>query len=301
MSRQGIRIAASARGSTFARAFTLIEILVVVAIIALLISILLPSLSRARAQAKNVACRANLHDLGQTFLIYADQSKNFFPANHDPFLDSFQALVPGKMLRNPQILVCPATSNVVKESTIRKPLTAADYAVSSTSVWAEERANTYYPYIPSSHVTRHAGSASDSAGYHSYEYMAAYKRDNTAKWYRRKSIPTFFPPSDMLLVHDEDDQPGGSLAGMAGVGCSGSTSSMASPAQPGNNCPQPWDNHKAEGMNMMFADGHAQFTKKVGGLYKDYSKTPPVTRQNENASIDRIWDKASSPYLIAGQ
>ena len=57
-------------------AFTLIELLVVVAIIALLIAILLPSLSRAREQAYQVKCAANLNGVFKGMLYYADDKKN---------------------------------------------------------------------------------------------------------------------------------------------------------------------------------------------------------------------------------
>lgn len=67
-----------------AKGFTLIELLVVVAIIALLISILLPSLSRAREMAKRANCGANLRSFAQACTIYSEVNQQMFPAAYQP-------------------------------------------------------------------------------------------------------------------------------------------------------------------------------------------------------------------------
>lgn len=62
--------------------FTLVELLVVIGIIALLISILLPTLSRARSAAKKVVCLSNQRQLGNMMVMYINENKGRFPVSH---------------------------------------------------------------------------------------------------------------------------------------------------------------------------------------------------------------------------
>src|SRR5436305_779249 len=62
-------------------AFTLVELLVVIGIIALLIAILLPSLAKARRAANTVKCAANLRSIVQGMQIYASQNNGSIPGS----------------------------------------------------------------------------------------------------------------------------------------------------------------------------------------------------------------------------
>ncbi len=64
-------------GRSSRHGFTLVELLVVIGIIAVLISILLPSLNKAREQAKAAKCAANLHSIWQAMEIYALNSGGY--------------------------------------------------------------------------------------------------------------------------------------------------------------------------------------------------------------------------------
>jgi prepilin-type N-terminal cleavage/methylation domain-containing protein len=96
-------------------AFTLIELLVVIAIIALLASLLLPALSRAKDQGKDVACINNLRQVGLGIRLWASDQRDQYPWNV-PVIDGgaqgsadwtdYLRACSNQMV-NTKILVCP--------------------------------------------------------------------------------------------------------------------------------------------------------------------------------------------------
>src|SRR5437899_7743961 len=68
-------------------AFTLVELLVVIAVIAVLISLLIPALSKARDQSVRIKCASNLHQIGIAATAYAAENKGMLPRleTNNPF------------------------------------------------------------------------------------------------------------------------------------------------------------------------------------------------------------------------
>lgn len=108
------------RSLRIAAGFTLIELLVVVAIIALLISILLPSLKQAREHAQGAACKSNLHQIDVSLRYFKAEHRECWPWNL--WSEFFWPASPGgedakstswfyklypKYLSEPRLLMCP--------------------------------------------------------------------------------------------------------------------------------------------------------------------------------------------------
>ncbi|MDA1138749.1 MAG: DUF1559 domain-containing protein [Planctomycetota bacterium] len=94
-------------------AFTLIELMMAIAIIAILASLLLPSLKSAREKARQVKCKQNLRQIGIAMQLYANKNTGQYPnAGLPPFEDDLSALYP-EFVDELRVFECPSSGITV--------------------------------------------------------------------------------------------------------------------------------------------------------------------------------------------
>ncbi|MBN1510581.1 MAG: prepilin-type N-terminal cleavage/methylation domain-containing protein [Phycisphaerae bacterium] len=252
------------------KGFTLIELLVVVAIIALLISILLPSLSRARELSKRLVCGANIKGIGTSCKIYANENEEMWPM--PAFIDNNQTAkvwwnhgTGGVNLLGPDVVTGD------KRTSVSININTTTISV-TRCFWMLVRSGEVTPkqfICPSSGDQQDGGNAElyydfESLNTVSYGYRVPYGPNDTR--------PSENLDSRMIVAADKGPVGTGAVTTNAQLEPIIGTFFVNAPPSEwvAFNSPNHGGKGQGEGQNCLFADGHASFERKpVAGIDND--------------------------------